>query len=93
MAEETTAPVPAPEAPNIPIDDLDTFVRCLVGWHTNQVGTLRHFLEVPEGSKFTVGEKELVLNAEVLDGFRLGIEIALMQLGTLPFEYETEDEY
>lgn len=70
----------------IQVDDLDTFVRCLVDWHSNQVKTLEHFLNIPPGTEMEVdNDVKLVLRDHVLDGYRAGIQLALVKLGKLPF--------
>lgn len=77
------------------INDLDTFFGLLTGWHRRQVATLNHMKDVPEGTEVTMegdGSPPLVLSGDTLRGFQLGIETSLMELGTLPFYAETEDE-
>lgn len=75
--------------------DLDTFVRALTAWHSQKMEMLRHLQDIPEGTAFQVGDgteaKDLVMTAEMLDGFQFGIEMALMQIGELPFVVEIED--
>lgn len=81
----------APQLPDtIPCDDLNSFVRTLTGWHTQKCAVVRRLLEVPEGSVFEIGEDELTLDTTNLAAFKFGIEMALMQLGTLPFVAELE---
>ena len=76
----------------VPVEDLDQFVRILTAWHMEKCALVQHLLEVPEGSTFEVGDdKEIVMTGAALDGFKLGIEMAMMQLGTLPFEAEMEE--
>ena len=88
-----------PITPTLPdfhtTNDLDTFFGLLTGWHQRQVATLNHMKDVPEGTEVTMeGDKlpPLVLSGDTLRGFQLGIETSLMELGTLPFYAETEDE-
>jgi hypothetical protein len=77
----------------IEIQDLNQFVQMLVAWHNRSVATLRHFLKVPEGTEMMIGdEKPVVLEGDMLTGLKAGIELGLMELGTLPFAYELEDE-
>lgn len=79
----------------IEIADLDAFVRVMSAWHTEKVAVVRHLLTMPEGAEFQVGEGEVVtttvLTGDTLAAFKLGVEMALMQLGTLPFVVELED--
>ena len=92
QAPEAQVAQQAPQ-PNdtIPIDNLDQFVRVLTGWHADKVAMLRHLLQIPEGTTFEVGEQTVVVEGHVLAGFKFGIELALMQVGTLPFAVELED--
>lgn len=76
----------------VPIKDMNQFVQVLVAWHSERCVAVQQLLTVPEDSEFQVGEQPpVVLTPEVLAGFKLGVEMAMMQLGTLPFVAETED--
>lgn len=90
----TEATQEAPVAPaTIEIQDLNQFVQVLAGWHEKKVKTLQHMLEMPEGVEMVVsGETPVVLAGDLLKGLKAGIEVALMELGELPFLYETESE-
>jgi hypothetical protein len=82
-----------PNAGIVPITDLDSFVRALVHWHTNKVAMLRHLAEIPEGTEMSVGdEAPIVLEGDILAGFKAGLETALIELGELPFSFTLEDE-
>jgi hypothetical protein len=80
----------------IPVYDLDKFVQTLTAWHANQCAAVQHMLTIPEGSQFEIGEDEakqsVTLTGDVLVAFKLGIEMTMMQLGTLPFVAEMDDE-
>jgi len=78
----------------VEVDDLDGFVTLLTGWHVRRVDTVKHLLEIPEGTVFEVGNgaKSVTLAGDTLAGFKFGLEMALMQLGKLPFVAEIEDE-
>lgn len=81
-------------SPTIEINDLDQFVRIMAGWHGQKVKTLKHMLEVPDGTEMIVGEDDptkVILTGDMLAGFKAGIELSLIELGTLPFVYETTD--
>lgn len=84
----------APQAPEtLEIQDLDQFVKLLVGWHTQQVKTLEHFLDMPEGVVMQVdGDEQIALTGDLLAGFKAGINMSLMQLGKLPFAMELESD-
>ena len=74
------------------VEDLNQFVQILSAWHTEKCAAVQHLLTVPEGSTFEIEGKEVVLVGAALDAFKLGIEMTMMQLGTLPFIAEVEDE-
>lgn len=77
------------------IDDLNLFAHMLSEWHKKKVATLKHMAEVPEGTEVTIGDAYdpvITLTGATLDGFKLGIELSLMELGELPFITDTEDE-
>ena len=92
MSQDTQAAGAAPKPETVEVEDLNQFVALLTGWHTNQVAAIRHMLSLPEGATFAVDDKELVMVGDTLKGFKLGLEMALMQVGTLPFAVETEDD-
>lgn len=74
------------------VDDLDQFVRILMAWHTSNVATLRHMKDIPDGSEAKQDDQEpVILTGDMLKGFRMGLDLALELLGTLPFEAELED--
>jgi hypothetical protein len=76
----------------LPIENMDQFVQILTAWHGERCAVVQQLLEVPEGSEFQVGDApSLVLAGSMLDAFKLGIEMTMMQLGELPFVAETED--
>ncbi len=78
---------------SIPVENLNDFVRLLAGWHANAVAKVNHLQEVPLDSVFQVeNDAEIVMTAPVLAGFKLGVELTMAQLGTLPFAVELDDE-
>ena len=84
-----------PPDPIITIDSLDQFVTILAAWHSDKCAVVKHMLELPDGAEFTIGEGDqeapLILTGDAMAGFKFGIEMALMQLGTLPFVAEMEE--
>ena len=72
------------------IEDMNQFVRLLVAWHSEKVKVLEHMLQVPDGSVMETNGIKATLTGDLLAGFKAGIELALMELGTLPFAYETD---
>lgn len=90
MTQETNT---LPEAHSV--SDLDTFFQLLASWHQSKVAILNHMLTVPEGTQATLDGEDaptITLTGEVLAAYKLGIELSLIELGTLPFYPETEDE-
>ena len=72
------------------IEDMNQFVQILVAWHSEKVKVLEHMLQVPDGSVMETNGIKATLTGDLLAGFKAGIELALMELGTLPFAYETD---
>jgi hypothetical protein len=85
------------ESELVAMENLDQFVATLTAWHTMRVKELRHFQQVPEGmgleiSDLTTGQAvQHILSGEKREGFLIGLELALMRLGSLPFVAELED--
>ena len=74
------------------IMSVNEFGALLLNWHHRQISTIKHFLAVPEGVEVQVGEEEqITLSGDVLRGYKLGLELSLHYLSTLPFSY-TPDE-
>lgn len=78
------------------VTNLDHFITLLTDWHNKQVATVKHLNNAPQGIKILIGEgeeaKEKTLEGEFLEGFQLGIGLALNYLGTLPFMAEYVDD-
>ena len=73
------------------VADIDQFIQLLSGWHQNKVKTLEHMLGVPEGIEVTFNdEAPQILTGDLHKGFVMGLSLALMELGTLPFAAEME---
>lgn len=106
MTQEDNTPIQPTEAPVqeaatqeappelIQITDLDSFARMVAAWHENRVARLRHMLDIPEGTEVEIGDTKLVLTGEIKDAFRLGLHVALHEMGQLPFvaEFESPEE-
>lgn len=83
----------ATQPETVVVNDIDHFIALLFAWHTNKVTLLQHLASVPEGTQMMVGEDEpITLSGDVLAGFKAGLEMALMELGTLPFAAEVDEE-
>lgn len=70
----------------VQISDMGQFIALMQDWHTQQVATVRHFMEIPSGVEVQVEDEETFpLEGDTLKGFKLGINMALSYLGELPF--------
>lgn len=75
------------------VNDLDEFVRTLVGWHSHKVKVLEHMAEIPTGTEVVFNQgPPVVLEGDMLKGFCMGLNLALMELGKLPFAVEVEED-
>lgn len=89
-AEATSQPAPV-NGKDHRIQSVDEFGDLLFNWHNKQVATVRHLLDVPVGTEVRVGEtEEITLDGDTLKGYKLGLELGLSFLGTLPFAYTPE---
>lgn len=84
-------PNKALESEIVEMTDLDQFVQTLTAWHQAQCAKVQHMLKLPLGATFDIEGKRVVLRGKAMDAFKLGVEMALMQLGTLPFLVEMEE--
>jgi len=75
------------------VENIDTFVQMLIGWHQDKVRVLEHMLAVPEGTAVSFnGEDDISLSGDVYKGFQIGLSLGLMELGRLPFAIEMTDD-
>jgi hypothetical protein len=76
----------------MPIQSLDQFAGLLTAWHAEKVRVLEHMLTIPEDTTMQLdGGPEVTMTADIMTGFRAGIQLSLMELGTLPFITESRD--
>ena len=74
------------------IESADDFARLLIGWHSEKIAVLKHFLEIPEGTDASEDDGQSVkLVGDARKAFIIGVKLAIEELGTLPFEAELED--
>lgn len=77
----------------VTVSDMDQFLSMITHWHQHQVKTIHHLHEVPEGTEVTIGDDDTFkLEGDTLKGFKVGIQLCLNYLGTLPFVAEYDDE-
>lgn len=79
----------------VEVTNIDHFITILSSWHSHKVKLLEHMLEIPDGTEVNYnGEGDIPLHGDMHKGFIIGLSLALMELGTLPFgcEYEEQGE-
>lgn len=60
------------------ITNVDDFANIVDEWHDTVIARLEHLLEVPRGTEVEVEDCDpKVLDGDYLDGFRLGVSLAL----------------
>lgn len=79
-----------PEVPEtLYVENIDHFIALLFAWHENKVKTLEHMMTLPEGTVVSINdEDEHELSGDVLKGFLIGVTLALVEFGQLPFMAE-----
>ena len=88
----TEASTEAVAEPVVDVQDLGQFVALLQDWHKKQVATMKHMLDIPDGTEVLVeGEAPMTLTGDVLRGFQMGVNLSLTHLGELPFNAEFVD--
>jgi hypothetical protein len=89
---DPTSPAATPDLGTVIVEDLDLFATLVMRWHAHKVAVLTKLAEIPTGSGVQVNDGATrILEGDLLAGFKLGIETALIELGQLPFAAETDD--
>ena len=85
--------VESPEAETFPITDVNHFAQLVVAWHKRHVMRVAHYLNIPDGIEVKIDEDQpIVLTGDAYKAFLIAINLALNELGTLPFVAEMEPE-
>ena len=85
--EENTKPE------TVEVDDLNHFVFLLSNWHQDRINILKQMMEIPQGFEVELeGEEPMPLTGDLHKGFKIGLIVALSELGTLPFVAEPNAE-
>lgn len=99
MNQPDSTIAPQPSAPDIvPMEDISQFAGLVAGWHNSRLNVLEQLLAVPDGATFEIGQEgnpeteTITLSGDMLRGFKFGVEMAKMQVKTLPFVVEFEDQ-
>jgi hypothetical protein len=78
-------------AESIEVNDLNDFVKILSGWHQERVKVLQHLMTIPDtGVQIELEGQDTPLVGEYRKGFIFGLNVALGELGKLPFVAEME---
>ena len=90
-SEEAEASKELPET--LEVQSLEHFIASISDWHGTRVQELEQIMQVPEGISVTFNEDAPVdLVGDLRQGFIMGISLALMRIGTLPFVVQDVDE-
>ena len=73
------------------ITNVDQFAERLSHWHQHRCQVVRHMREIPENAVVQFKGVEHPMTGDFRTGYQLGIDMALAQLGQLPFVAEMED--
>lgn len=74
----------------IEVEDLHSFVSLLNSWHKEKVAILEYLIEIPVGTEMEYEGKTITLIDDTLLAFKAGINLALGEIGILPFQAVTE---
>lgn len=75
------------------VQNLDHFMFLISHWHGQKVKVLEHMLSVPAGTAMQLGEgPDVTMEGDMLEGFKAGLGLALMELGQLPFVVDATEE-
>jgi hypothetical protein len=80
-------------ADSIGVTDLDTFVKHLSNWHQGRIKMLQHLITIPDTGIHVrlEGQDDLPLVGDYHKGFLFGLNVALGELGVLPFVAEMDE--
>ena len=75
------------------VENIDHFIALLFAWHESKVKTLEHMMSVPEGTEVSINdEAPVALSGDVYKGFQIGLSLALLEFGQLPFMAEPDPD-
>lgn len=77
----------------VQVNDIDHFIQLLFAWHKSKVQTLEHMLTIPEGVEVRFNDEgPQTLSGDMHKGFIIGLSLGLMELGSLPFAAEVDED-
>ena len=89
MSDQPQQPAEATQPETLYVENIDQFIALLFAWHENKVKTMEHMLTIPEGTEVSFSdEAPTALSGDVYKGFQIGLSLALLEFGTLPFMAE-----
>lgn len=82
----------------VEVSDLDSFVRILFNWHESKVQVLEHIMDIPDGVVMNYTDDngkdlQITLTGDLLEAFKMGVNLSLMELGKLPFRIEAQEAF
>lgn len=92
MTDTNTQEAQPVNGTNHQITSVNDFGQLIMAWHGNVVARVEHLKTVPDGTVVSIGDdQQITLTGEALSGYKLGLELALYNLGELPFEHVQEE--
>lgn len=82
---------------HVEVTSINDFAVLTANWFNQRVARIKHMRGIPEGTEVEVTSDDgketvkLVLEGEALQAFKIGLETALDELGTLPFVMEASE--
>ena len=80
-----TATAETNQSDTVEVNNLGQVLHLIEHWHGNKVVVLEHMMQIPADTVMEVAGVETIMKGDFLDGFKAGISLALIELGTLPF--------
>lgn len=73
-----------------PLGDSQQLAELLYLWAYRMVATLEHMKKIPPGTEIHVDEaNKFVLEGDMLEGFKLGLTLAIMEMSSFPLQQGT----
>lgn len=79
------------QQPIVTMNSVMEMAEVLAKWHQHKVNVLKYIRDIPEGSITELDGVKREFSGDFREGVILGINLALNELGVLPFVMSTED--
>ena len=89
------ASVPTPKTTIVPLTDMSMMANVVLEWHANLLTFLDHMAAIPAGVEIEIADgknedgtpklSKLVMNGDLMHGFKLGLFVAKSELQEPPF--------